>query len=464
MSSEKVQNDGICSVNQFPTGDSLHLNEKILGYLNRMSHGEKRTKSILRLISDYVHVQRAAIFFIEQQSSHFFSIDAESDTFIEEPCFFQPAPSETKFDSDDFFLRHIRLQVLAGCKKKSMGFTQGGSFFVGNLRQFVSSLTMGSDLCEAGTKGFESVAIMPLRSRSRIVGFLELCDKNPFKFNADTVRFFEGIAVSIGIAVARSLAERRVVQLNEDLEKRVQEKTRKLTLAHQKLLQDMEDRRLLEEEILNISEREQKRIGQELHDTIGQQLTGIAFMTKVLERKLAERGDEESIAAAEIGEVVKEALDKTRRISRGLQPVDIPRVSFSESLNNLAIDVRKMFDINCSIECEYDNLIKDAKVATNLYRITQEFITNAHKHGKAKNISVRLLCKERKSMLSITSDGVKFCSDYCDDPGIGLRLMKYRMESINGYMDIRAGEKEGTICTCIFPTDINSLNKVEQND
>ena len=252
------------------------------------------------------------------------------------------------------------------------------------------------------------------------------------------------------------VTERRRAQesLNEyrhHLEELVQTRTVEITQANEKLLQQIEERKRLEKEILNISEREQRRIGRELHDSIGQQFTGIAFMMKVLEQKLADKFSDEAAGAAEIKELVNQAMDQTRGLAKGLHPVDLDAGSLTAVLQELAATTEKMFGVRCALECDETVPIDDAEVATHLYRIAQEAITNAVKHGKAKNIRVELARKKDETVLTVENDG----RDFPEEPesrgaGMGLHIMNHRADIIGASLDICKAAKDGTILTCSF--------------
>src|SRR5271169_1998012 len=157
---------------------------------------------------------------------------------------------------------------------------------------------------------------------------------------------------------------------------------------------DITERKHLEKAILDISAREQRRIGQDLHDGLGQHLTGIAFMAKVLEQQLAEQSMPESAAAAKIVKLVNEAIRKTRDLSRGLVPVMSDAFGLMSALEQLAVEVDDLFQISCRFECLEAVLVHDNSVATHLYRIAQEAVNNAIKHGQAGEILIQLSAEQ----------------------------------------------------------------------
>jgi signal transduction histidine kinase len=261
-----------------------------------------------------------------------------------------------------------------------------------------------------------------------------------------------GYANVYGVDITeRRQAEEDLRKYRDHLEELVQTRTEELTEANKKLMQEIEERKRLEREILNISEREQRRIGQELHDSLGQELTGIALMTKVLEQKLAAKSLSEAAEVAEIAKLVNQATDQARGLAKGLHPVDLVSGTLMSALQELATTTEKLFGIFCSFK--YDKPVEiDDTAAVHLYRIAQEAVTNAVKHGKAKNIRIELACGGDKSTLTIKSDGLDFPrGSEAKGKGMGLQIMSKRVDIIGGSIDIHKAPEGGTIVTCAFP-------------
>lgn len=252
----------------------------------------------------------------------------------------------------------------------------------------------------------------------------------------------------------RTIAEQKILKLNEELELRVTRRTAELTIANKHLLLQIEERKRLERELLDIIERERRRIGQELHDSIGQQLTGIQCMTKVLERKLTEKSLPEADYAADIGKYVNQSMDQARALAKGLHAVDLDSGSLRSALEDLATRTQDLFGIRCTFDCDHPVETRDAAIAIHVYRIAQEAVTNAIKHGNAKNALITLASNRDKTVLTIQNDGKDFPQPRPRDKGMGLHVMEYRTEMINGSLDVRRGENGGTIVTCVFPNKI----------
>jgi PAS domain S-box-containing protein len=217
------------------------------------------------------------------------------------------------------------------------------------------------------------------------------------------------------------------------------------------ILRDVTERRALEHEIQEISEREQRRLGQDLHDGLGQSLTGIAFLAKVLQQKLQAKGVEEAEAAGSIASLINEALAQTRRLSRGLCPVVLDSNDIEAALEQLAEDLRTIFSVSCELQCEPDIKITGNAVAVHLYRIAQEAATNAIKHGQAKSILLSLTSNNSRLILKVQDDGAGFPAAAPKAKGMGLRVMHHRARMIGATISLRQAKGEGVTVTCSLP-------------
>jgi len=219
---------------------------------------------------------------------------------------------------------------------------------------------------------------------------------------------------------------------------------------------DITEREQLERALLEISAREQRRIGQDLHDGLGQHLTGIAFMAKVHEAKLAEMQMADAADAAKLVKLVNEAIHKTRELARGLLPVVSDSQGLMSALQLRAAEVEDLFGISCRFECETAVLIHDDAMATHLYHIAQEAVNNAIKHGHARSILIRLFAENGWGTLIINDDGTGISENRLTDHGMGLHIMSYRAGMIGGRLEVRPRTPLGTCVRCIFPYAIRS--------
>ena len=214
---------------------------------------------------------------------------------------------------------------------------------------------------------------------------------------------------------------------------------------------DITERKQLEEALLEISAREQRRIGQDLHDGLGQHLTGIAFMAKVHEARLAESKSAETEDAAKIVGLVNQAIHRTRELARGLLPVIAEAQGLMSALQVMAGEVEDLFGVSCRFESEAPVLVHDDTAATHLYRIAQEAVNNAIKHGDSREIVIQLTAVEGKGRLVIKDDGKGIPEGAGNSQGMGLNIMRYRSGMIGGVLEIRRESTRGTTIVCTFP-------------
>ena len=251
----------------------------------------------------------------------------------------------------------------------------------------------------------------------------------------------------------RKIAEEVIQRLNEELEARVEQRTLQLQQLNSELQKQISARKMLEKEILHISEREQQRIGQDLHDDLGQQLAGIRLLSEVMQSRLAKQGSSEVKNAGEIASMLKEALSLTRSLSRGLHPVALQVGGLPAALDELATRTSQMFRIDCRCKCprviEMDNT-----TATHLYRIAQEAVTNAVKHGLTKEIDLELSINPHHTVLSVKDQGKGIAELNPKRKGMGTRIMRYRSDMIGGILEILrnpSGIGTAVVCTILTP-------------
>jgi len=209
------------------------------------------------------------------------------------------------------------------------------------------------------------------------------------------------------------------------------------------------DRRQLEEELLATSGREQRRIGQDLHDGLCQQLVGIEFRNSVLVQQLAKQ-EKARTEAMRIGELIRDVTRQARLLAKGLLPVQLDATGLMSALQELTSNASKLFNVSCRFECPQHVLVGDNTVATHLYRIVQEAISNAVKHGHARSIIVSLSGSADQLTLRIWNNGAGFPVGASAEGGLGLRIMQYRAEMIGASLKISSVIGKGTTVACTF--------------
>lgn len=223
-------------------------------------------------------------------------------------------------------------------------------------------------------------------------------------------------------------------------------------LVHSRwFVRDITDRVALEREILTVSEREQRRFGHDLHDDLCQQLAGIQFLSQTLASELEARSLGEASAAKEIAESVQQTMAQTRELARGLAPVSMEARGLMEALRQLAARTRKIFRLDCRFRCPSPVLVPDHGVAIHLYRIAQEAVGNAVKHGQPGAVEIGLEAADSSLRLKISDNGAGLPPQAVKSKGLGLRIMRYRAGVIGGSLVLQRNPSGGTAVICTVP-------------
>jgi len=222
------------------------------------------------------------------------------------------------------------------------------------------------------------------------------------------------------------------------------------------IIRNMTEYRRLEREMLEINESHKQRIGQDLHDGLGQHLTGIAFLSKVLAQKLAASLSNEAEEAQKIVQYVNNAISQTRTLARGLHPIELETNGLNSALQEMALQTEKLFRVRCRLECEFPIYVQNPIIATHLYRIVQEAVHNAIKHGKAKNLCISLNPKDDKIVLSVKDDGIGLPPELKRGKGMGLDIMRYRARAIGANLELKDGSPRGAVIQATFSQKIAS--------
>ena len=216
------------------------------------------------------------------------------------------------------------------------------------------------------------------------------------------------------------------------------------------LRQEIRERSRLEKELLEIVEAEQRSIGHDLHDSLGQHLTATALAGKVLAKKLANKSTVEPALADRVVARVEEAIELTRNLARTLHPIGMEADGLVDALQNLAANLSKAFNISCRMQHSGTVVLNDPKAGIHLYRIAQEAANNAIRHGHARNIVISLDATSKSIMLAVTDDGTGLPADARTKKGMGLRIMDYRADMIGATFEIQNLPSGGTRAVCVL--------------
>lgn len=287
----------------------------------------------------------------------------------------------------------------------------------GRVRYPICSAESNTEGCFWSGDGLRALAVIPMRHEGEVLGVLNLGSHVQ-----DEVPLSIGVALeTIAAQAAGAIARIR-----------------------------------LERQILEISDREQARIGQDIHDGLCQQLIGLAFNANSLTQSLTAQNRLESATARKICVLLDEAITEARRVCRGLYPVRLRTEGLVPALEELAHTVTERFNLACECDFASRRLFCDIATATHLYRIGQEAVNNAVKHSGARHVHIRLSSSEQGLELEVRDDGKGIRAKPGRPGGMGLHIMDYRARTIGGSLEIR-DTGNGTIVSCSAPHRAGNL-------
>lgn len=233
-------------------------------------------------------------------------------------------------------------------------------------------------------------------------------------------------------------------KIHEGLEERVRVRTAALT-------REIQERRRLQKDLLETSDREQRRVGRVLHDGLCQHLTGTALTGHFLEQKLAAKSPDEASGASRLVELIEQAIEMTRDLSHQLDPVELKDGKVTDHLEDLAAGTSQRYKLDCRFESKLAGPVEDAAVATHLFRIAQDAVIAAALRAGVKHINIKLDSTAEDVVLSVTDDGPGQPEDLEDDAEARLRAMLYRVDLIGATLKLETLVTGGRRIACVLP-------------
>ena len=290
-----------------------------------------------------------------------------------------------------------------------------GTVWARNKPVWIADVTRHPELQRSASVdkyGLRAVFAFPIRLNREVLGVITIFSRRVLPPDKDLLHLLEDICSQIGQVMGRRRAERQ---------------------------------------LLESSEREQQRIGRDLHDGLCQQLAGLAYTASDLHSKLEKQNDPTAPIARRIAELSRATAVQARQIARGLNPVKLGTTGLMAALNELTSAIRAMFSISCRFEASRPVYVRDHGTAVHLYRIAQEAIHNAITHGKASEIVVTLRRESDSMVLSVLDNGCGISQETCDSEGMGLENMNYRTRAIGARLQFLPRSRRGTIMRCTIP-------------
>ena len=317
---------------------------------------------------------------------------------------------------------------------------------------WISDVTRDNNVPRASVvaaEGLHGGFAFPISFGKNFVGVMEFFSLEIREPDEDLLKMFSSIGSQIGQFVQRKRAEEALQKSMELLERRVRERTRELRTANKQLQNEIERRKGLEGEILAVSDREQQRLGQELHDGLCQHLTAVAFMARSVGLRLTNHRVIDAKDIEKIAELVNDAATDTRNLSRALHRIDVDAAGLITALQDL-VD-REIWRTPCRLQVRPSFHIEDNAAAAHLYRIAREAVINANKHAQAREIVIKLERSQEGMILRVIDDGVGVSVESKLQQGLGFHIMNYRAQLIGGRLKIERPKKGGTSVSCYFP-------------
>jgi len=325
---------------------------------------------------------------------------------------------------------------------------EGRIVWAADLAEADRGLRLGTAL----KAGLVSAAAFPVQSAREFFGVLEFFTARRMEQDIAVVNMMAAISSELGQFIRRRKAEEAVRAMYDELEARVQQRTADLSHANSELEAAIAERKRLEHDLLEITDKERRRIGLDLHDDLGQKLSGLALMTKGLQIKLGKRRAAEVKDAGKIHGLVQEAMNHARDLAQDLATFDLNEQNLPAALEGLARHATGLFRISCRFQYDGKMPQLEPNVVTQLYKIAQEAVTNAIKHAKARRVSIKLANGSDRIILTVRNNGRPFPKLKTGARGMGLRIMNYRASLVGGALEIKGAGVHGTQVICAVPS------------
>ena len=320
------------------------------------------------------------------------------------------APAISRFSEERFRAFHAvaeRQRYARGQSLPGQVYAEGTPVWVNGQAPLLDLLTFRRDA--ARDAGLTATAALPIRFGRDVIAVLELFSDQPHEPNELLENLMNDVSAQIGEVLER---ERATAQMAD------------------------------------LALREQQELLHTLHDSLGQTLTGLGMLSAGLRQQLSGTNQAAAETAQQVATQAQLALEQVRQVSRGLFPVEIDAEGLLPALRDLAATTQALHKLQVHADGDARVSIHDSRVATQLYRIAQEAVTNAVKHAGARAIEIRLTAGPGLTTLRVTDDGTGFQPGIARPNGLGLRIMRYRASSIGGVLSIDRGADGGTVVTC----------------
>lgn len=319
--------------------------------------------------------------------------------------------------------------------------------------RWVTDITHASHFLRAPyaiEEGFKTAIDFPICLGEKRLGIMEFFSKQTKVVDKNILQTLDAISGQLSQFIERKAVENQLQLAYQEMEHRVQKRTEDLVKSNQALQLEIAERKKVEKEILEVAQKEQRRLGSQLHDGLCQELTGILMFAKGLTQKMERENRFDIAELKQISDLLDSAVSQARNTARGLYPGELHENSLMDMLEELTSSTQNLSGISCRFHCPEPVFIPSNDNATHLYKIAQEGILNAVKHSKTQSIEVSLTKNGNNIVLTIKDEGVGYVDDPEYSKGIGLKIMKYRAHMMDASFQIGPNVPHGIMLTCIL--------------
>jgi signal transduction histidine kinase len=358
--------------------------------------------------------------------------------------------------------RCMCINVITGKADPRLTFyTEGGSFLMNGTTRFLATVSeeqkgLTRNVCNQF--GYESVALVPIRSGDHIIGLIHVADAREDAIPRELVKTMEWAAMELGTAIRRVQAQEALQKAHDQLEMRVEERTAEIVQASEKLKRSEEELRLLSSQLLTAEENERGRIARELHDGLGQSLSAIKFkleeVSSAVDKRIGETGIKSLGATISL---VQNAVEEVRRITMDLRPSTLDDLGILATITWFCREFQKIYsDIKVEREINIDENDVPESLKIIIFRLLQEALNNAAKHSEADLVHLRLAKTEESIELAVEDNGKGFEVEEAlavptSERGFGLGSMRERTELSGGTFVIDSVKAKGTTVRASWP-------------
>ena len=411
----------------------LMLNNDILNFLNQPKDFRKIIENVILVLKKFTTFDVVAIRLKEGEDYPYYVHNTFPNHFVEKENYLCQRDLQGQIVRDEIgnpVLECMCGNIICGRTNSSKDFfTKGGSFWTNSTTKLLASTSEKDRQARTRNRcngeGYESVALMPIRSENKIIGLLQMNDKRTDCFTKELIEFFESITNCIGIALTRKKLQEDNIKMQESLES-------------------------LSFHLERIRENERSNIAKEIHDSIAQPLTAIKMDINWLYNRV-DITSVESTKLSEMNNLATNLINDVQLLYTDLRPPMLKELGLNSTIEWYIREFEKRTGLNCQLELN-DVQLPNEKRNITLFRCLQEALKNVEQHARAKKVNINIYLHENSIVMEIIDNGIGFVTEKIDySKSSGLTGMRERLKKVNGQMDISSTLNKGTKLQFVIP-------------